>query len=115
VIDQYDVNVTSTRFFDQSGQLVEIHLLLRGTDTYVRSDTGQSVVQPSRFMARIDSQTLVNISTGLQYRLVVPGLGNVLLDVGRTVFDFATDSFIFLAGPHQVLDGDTAGLCAAFD
>jgi hypothetical protein len=65
-------------------------------------------------MARIDRQPLVNISTGLQYHLMVPGLGNVLLDAGRTVYDFTTGSYIFLAGPHQVVTGDTAGLCAAF-
>jgi len=114
VLDQYNVSVVTTRFFDQSGAVVEIHLLLQGTDTYVRSDTGRAIVQPSSFMARIDRPTLVNISTGLQYRLVVPGLGNVLLDAGRTVFDFTTGSFVFLAGPHQVVTGDTAGLCAAF-
>jgi hypothetical protein len=114
VIDQYNVTVVTTQFFDQSGAAVEIHLSLQGTDTYVRSDTGRAIVQPSHFMARIDRQPLVNISTGLQYHLMVPGLGNVLLDAGRTVYDFTTGSYIFLAGPHQVVTGDTAGLCAAF-
>jgi hypothetical protein len=45
---------------------------------------------------------------------MIPGLGGVLLEVGRSVYDFNTDSFVFLAGPHQVSNGDTADLCAAF-
>ena len=49
VIDQFDVNVVTTRFFDQSGAVTEIHLSLHGTDTYVRSDTGRAIVQPSRW------------------------------------------------------------------
>jgi hypothetical protein len=114
VLDQYDATVVTTRFVDQAGTTVELRLSIQGTDTYVRSDTGRAIVQPTRFTARIDQQALVNISAGLVYRLVVPGLGNVLLDAGRTVYDFATGSFVFLAGPHQVTTGDTAGLCAAF-
>jgi hypothetical protein len=39
---------------------------------------------------------------------------HVLLDAGRTVYDRTTGTLVFLAGPHQVMDGDTSGLCAAF-
>jgi hypothetical protein len=44
VIDQYNVTVVTTQFFDQSGAAVEIHLSLQGTDTDVRSDTGTAIV-----------------------------------------------------------------------
>lgn len=38
----------------------------------------------------------------------------LLLEVGRSVYDVNAHAFIFLAGPHQLSNGDTAGLCAAF-
>jgi hypothetical protein len=45
---------------------------------------------------------------------MIPGLGHVLLHAGRTVYDLNAGTFVFLADPHQVADGDTSGLCAAF-
>jgi hypothetical protein len=69
---------------------------------------------PTHFMVHIDRATLLNSSAGLQYHLMIPGMGNVLLDAGRTVYSGVTGTFVFLAGPHQVANGDTSGLCAAF-
>jgi hypothetical protein len=51
-------------------------------------------------------------NSGVAFRLVVPGAGAVFLDVGRTVLDRQGNVY-FEAGPHQFLDGDFAGLCAA--
>ena len=79
-----------------------------------QSVTGQAISQPSHFMAHFDPQTGLNSSGGLQYRLMIPGLGHVLLDAGRTIYDAQTGELVFAAGPHQVADGDTSELCAAF-
>jgi hypothetical protein len=46
-------------------------------------------------------------------RLTVPGSGAVFLDVGRIVTNQASTVITFQAGPHQFVDGDFAGLCAA--
>lgn len=114
VFDDYDVTIVQTIFYDQDGNPIEIHLAINGTDTYRQSVTGQSITMPSHFMARIDVRAGLNSSSGLVYHLVVPGLGAVLLEVGRSVYDFNTGTFVFLAGPHQITSGGTADLCAAF-
>ena len=114
VFDDYDATVDVTTFYDKDGNRVEIHQAINGTDTYRQSVTGQSITMGTHFMVHIDLQVGQNSSAGLQYHLMIPGLGHVLLDAGRTVYDFSTGTFIFLAGPHQVATGDTSGLCAAF-
>jgi len=113
VVDQFFIDVDTTLFFDQDGNVTEVHLMIRGTDSYVNNKTGRTITMPSSFMVHFDPETLLNMSTGLQYHLVVPGLGNVLLDVGRTVFDLNTGQFVVLNGPHQVVEGDTSGICLA--
>jgi hypothetical protein len=115
VFDDYDAMIDQTNYYDNDGNRVEIHQAINGTDTYRHSVTGQSITMGTHFMVHVDMQTMLNSSSGMQYHLVVPGLGNVLLDVGRTVYDLNAGTFVFLAGPHQVATGDTAGLCAAFN
>jgi hypothetical protein len=111
VVDQFFIDVDTTLFFDQDGNVTEVHLMIRGTDSYVNTVTGRTITMPSSFMVHFDPETLLNMSTGLQYRLQMPGLGNILLDVGRTVFDLNTGEFLVLDGPHQVAEGDTSGIC----
>ena len=50
---------------------------------------------------------------GLRFRVAFPGLGVVLLDAGRIVFD-ADGNVVFEAGPHQIVNEDFAEFCAAF-
>ncbi|MEZ4737657.1 MAG: hypothetical protein R3E79_62065 [Caldilineaceae bacterium] len=114
VLDDYNVMIVQTDFYDNDGVRTAIHQMLNGTDTYRHSATGQSFTMKSTFMVQFDVATMINSSAGLQYHLTLPGMGNVLLDVGKTVFDLNAGDFIFMAGTHQVAEGDTAGLCAAF-
>ncbi len=53
---------------------------------------------------------------GLANKFTLPGGGVVLLDTGRTVFDFVDDhvNLVFEAGPDQAFDGDVDAFCAAF-
>jgi hypothetical protein len=113
VFDDYVVTVGQTIFYNNDGNPVEVHLAISGTDTYRQSVTGQSITMGSHFMVHIDEQARLGSSGGLQYHLMIPGLGHVLLDAGRTVYD-STGALVFSAGSHQVATGDTAGLCAAF-
>jgi hypothetical protein len=114
VFDDYDATIVQTNYYDKDGNRVEIHQAINGTDTYRQSVTGQSITMGTHFMVHVDTQTMLNSSAGMQYHLMIPGLGHVLLDVGRTVYDLNAGTFVFLAGTHQVAEGDTAGLCAAF-
>lgn len=115
VFDDYDATFVQTDFYNNDGARVAIHQMINGTDTYRHSVTGQTITMGTHFMVHIDMETMLNSSSGMQYHLVIPGLGNVLLDVGRTVYDLNAGTFVFLAGPHQVNTGDTASLCAAFN
>jgi hypothetical protein len=114
VFDDYVGTVGQTIFYDNDGNPVEVHLAINGTDTYRQSVTGQSITMGSHFMVHFDVQTRLISSGGMQYHLLIPGLGHVLLDAGRTVYDGNTGTLVFSAGPHQVATGDTSGLCAAF-
>jgi len=115
VFDDYDATIVQTNFYDKDGNRTEIHQMINGTDTYRQSVTGQSITMGTHFMVHVDMQTMMNSSAGLQYHLLIPGLGHVLLDAGRTVYDLNAGDFVFLAGTHQVATGDTSGLCAAFN
>jgi hypothetical protein len=114
VFDDYDETIVRSDFYDNDGILIETHLAINGTDTYRQSVTGQSIIMGTHYMVHIDRRTMLDSAGGLLYHLLIPGLGHVLLDAGRTVYDRTTGTLIFLAGPHQVMDGDTSGLCAAF-
>ena len=114
VMDDYDGIVYVTNFYDNDGNLIKTHLAINATDTYRQSVTGQSITMPSHFMVILDRRTMVESGNGLQYHLMVPGLGHVLLDAGRAVYDYNVGAFVFFAGLHQVATGDTSGLCAAF-
>lgn len=114
VLDDYDVLLDITNYYDKDGDLVEIHTAINGTDTFRNSVTGEAITMGSHFMVHYDVATGVNSSTGLKYHLTVPGLGSVLLQVGHSIYNTSTGTWEFVAGPHQLKEGDTAGLCAAF-
>src|SRR5690349_19021470 len=49
VVDDYAATIVVTDFYDNDGNLVEIHTPINGTDTYRQSVTGQSITMPSHF------------------------------------------------------------------
>ncbi|MGZ4407961.1 MAG: hypothetical protein ACXVY6_04090 [Gaiellaceae bacterium] len=55
-------------------------------------------------------QSLQNV--GLIFNVTIPGQGTVLLDVGRIVI-IRHEGIVFVAGPHQEEEGDTAAFCSA--
>lgn len=115
VLDDYDITVVKTTFYDNDGNLTMMNLKIDGTDTYRHSVTGQSFTMGSHFMVRNDYKAGKFSAMGLQYHLTVPGVGQVLMDVGNLVYDPQVGDYVFFAGPHQVATGDTANLCTAFD
>jgi hypothetical protein len=109
---------------------VTFHQLDRGTYQLLHDRQGN--------LTRVQVQTLVNgtatangitllvhgrennfyVLTGtemhasLEFRVWLPGLGVVIMDRGRLVFD-ADGNVVFEAGPHPALEGDFSALCAA--
>ena len=109
----FTLNFSGTEHFDQDGNLVRVVEHIFGVDRLYNSETGKSL-KPASFnqgeiVHPIEGQVAVN---GVIFRITVPGAGVVLLDVGRFVFTFDGD-LVFIAGQHQFLAGDFAGLCAA--
>ncbi|MFN8456591.1 MAG: hypothetical protein U0401_18305 [Anaerolineae bacterium] len=115
VFDDYDITIVRTDFFDNDGNLTMMNMKIDGTDTYRHSVTGQSFTMGSHFMVRNDYKAGKFSAMGLQYHLTVPGVGQVLMDVGNLVYDPQVGDYVFFAGPHQVASGDTARLCTAFN
>ena len=116
VLDVYEQTEIFRLFYDQEGNLVKIVGENWGTDTFTNSVTGKAY--PMSFHNNIffdyspAPRRTANI--GVIYRLVIPGAGAVVLDVGRLVFQRGS-GLIFEAGPHQIIDGDLDALCAAME
>ncbi len=62
----------------------------------------------------VDTITHEGTTSGIVFRVVVPGAGAVLLDVGR-ITPKRSGEILFEAGPHQFFDGDLAGAYAALE
>jgi hypothetical protein len=106
----------ATLRFDATGNLVQITAHERFTEILYNSN------DPTKFVSSIPQETsnlLVNIEkstewvAGASIKFIVPGVGVVLHDVGRLVYDTNTGEVLFQAGPQQYLNGDIAALCAA--
>lgn len=97
-------------FFDAEGNIVRVHVLEHITGTL--SANGIAL----RFMGSdnqfLDVEAGLVREVGLVFRYSLPGLGVVLMDRGRLIFD-GDGQLLFEAGPHPQLHGDYGGLCAA--
>jgi hypothetical protein len=114
VRDKFAFSFVSKEFYDENGELVMVVEQIRGTDTFINSDTGKEFTSRFQNTEHIDlTAEPVRAVTGVQGLLTVPGSGAVLLDVGRIVTNLETDEVTFQAGPHQLVEGDLAGLCEA--
>jgi hypothetical protein len=72
---------------------------------------GKTLTSNFSAMILIDLDVGLVKVVGTVYNIQMPGVGNLLLDAGNVVFDDSTGSVVHLAGPHQQLTGDVAGLC----
>jgi hypothetical protein len=97
-------------FFDKQGNLirVQVQTLTSGTATA----NGITLLEQGRENNFYDIVTGTQMDASLEFRVWLPGLGVVIMDTGRLLFD-AEGNVVFEAGPHPALDGDFAALCAA--
>jgi hypothetical protein len=116
VLDVYEQTEIFRLFYDQEGNLVKIVSQNWGTDTFTNSVTGKAYPMSFHNNLLVDYSQSPRRSAivGVIYRLVVPGAGEVFLDVGRIVFERGV-GIVFQAGPHQLFDGDFEALCAAME
>ena len=112
VLDQYTISSTVILFFDEAGNLSRFIEQNDGTDQFINAKTGKTLrALPFHNTVLVDRVAHEGTTTGIILRVVVPGAGAVLLDVGRIVT--RRGEITFQAGPHQFFDGDLGALCAA--
>jgi len=109
-VDAFDdfFSATDTVYFDRSGASIRevIHFEHHSNDS--NSVTGLLLHEHGHFTVTIDLLTDRVTVTGNQEILNRPGVGVVIQDVGRQVFD-ADGNLVFFAGGRkhsQVLDGE---------
>ena len=108
------VDGQSTIFFDSAGNPDYARVHLRFVDFYYNSETGEGFSEHEHSNTLLDLPSGEEVtSSGVSYRVTVPGEGVVLLQAGTIKFDQAGNP-TFVAGPHQVFPvSDTQKLCEA--
>ena len=112
-LEVFNGRVTITTFFDDEGNPIRIQFHLPFHGTLTNEATGESVSADQVLQLTLDLEEGTESDVGLRFRVVFPGLGVVLLDAGKIVFD-ADGNVAFEAGPHQIVNEDFAEFCAAF-
>jgi hypothetical protein len=112
VLADYVLDVRIITYFDRAGNPDSSKVRFQFQSFYYNSETGEGFAETETGTDVFDLQTGELTSHGLSYRVTVPGGGAVLLQAGTIVNDEAGNP-TFVAGPHQVLSGDTEKLCAA--
>lgn len=106
----------ATLRFDSAGNLVQISAHERFTEVLYNSNDPTKSISSNPQQA---SNLLVNIENSTEWvagsilKFTLPGVGVVIHDVGRVVYDTSTGEVLFQAGPQQYLNGDIAALCDA--
>ena len=112
VRDEFQLTSTGRLYFDKQGNPVRIVQLVTGSDRLYNPENGKSLsgtIHAGEIVDLVEGQAIEN---GQTFRILVPGSGAVLLNVGRFVLDFE-DGLVFLKGNQQCFEGDLDALCAA--
>ena len=96
-------------FFDAQGNMVRIHALEHITGTLSANGIALGFTGSDNQFFDLDG-TVTEV--GLVFRYALPGLGVVLMDRGRLIFN-GDGQVLFEAGPHPGMHGDLGGTCAA--
>ncbi len=109
VFDQMDRGEYEV-FYDANGDPTgaNVHTSTDGTVTA----NGITLLEHGRENSFLDLLSGTSADASLEFRVWLPGLGVVIMDRGRLLFD-ADGNPVFVAGPHPALDGDFSKLCAA--
>jgi hypothetical protein len=108
--ETFTVDVRITTFFNAQGDAVRAteHVTFVGVIT--NSLSGNTYPDPGHLQDVTDLTTGETTVVGLVFLTPVPGLGPVLHDTGKVVFD-ANGNITFIAGPHTELLGTNPDPC----
>jgi hypothetical protein len=100
--ETFTQDVRITTFFNAQGDAVRATEHVNFVGVITNSLSGNTYPDPGHFQRVIDLTTGEETVVGLVFLTPVPGLGPVLHDTGKVVFDENGD-VTFVGGPHTVL------------
>jgi hypothetical protein len=113
IIEEFEGTITIITYFDEAGNPTKVFLQLPFVGTLTNAETGASVTARQELVVVEDLEQGTSTLVGLRFLVTFEGVGHVLLDAGRIVFD-ASGTPTFVAGPHDVeIEGDFEEFCAA--
>ena len=102
-----------TTFYDRQGAPSRITMHGNYSGLMTNSISGKTLVDaPSVANITIDVQAGTQTNVGTYWSVTVPGVGVILLEAGRLVFD-GEGPPVFVAGPHLPPPETIASLCRA--
>lgn len=111
VIGDFDVTRRDVTYFDNAGNPIRVDLFIRYEGTLINSVTGKTLMDKGDFKNSLDlANGTVTVTGGLRHN-TVSGLGIVIQETGRIVFDDATGGILFVT-PGMATD-EVLQLCAA--
>ena len=108
--ETFTVDVRVTTFFNAQGDAVRATEHVNFVGVITNSLSGNTYPDPGHHQRVIDLTTGEETVVGLVFLTPVPGLGPVLHDTGKVIFD-ANGDVTFVAGPHNVLLGTNPDPC----
>lgn len=113
----YVIYVDESAHYDNEGSISKIISHWSGEGYFWNPDSGKTVFMESRlFNSFYYPETGETISSGIQFKLTLPGEGTILMDVGRIIFE-PYPEITFAAGQHPFYFPEEGGLekiCAYF-
>jgi hypothetical protein len=112
--EDYAVTRTVTDFYDNEGNLIREVLHIQFVGTATNDVTGKTLPVNGVRHLTFDFVEGTFTETGVLRHVTVPGSGIVLHDSGRLVAPLEDGlEPLFVAGPHQLTEGDVAEFCSA--
>lgn len=113
ILEEAEGTITIITSFDEEGNPTSAFFHLPFVGTLTNAETGTSVTGRQELVLVEDLEEGTTTLLGLRFLVTFEGLGHVVLDAGRIVFD-ASGTPTFVAGPHDVeIEGDFEEFCAA--
>lgn len=100
---QFDERGSVTTFFDQAGNPVRLNVHVMFDAELTNETTGKTLRDAARDTVFVDVETGTETQVGVPIHWIIPGVGNIVLDAGKVVFDATTGEILFEAGRHPFL------------
>jgi hypothetical protein len=108
--ETFTVDVRVTTFFNAQGDAVRATEHINFVGVITNSASGNTYPDPGHHQFIIDLATGETTVVGMVFLTPVPGLGPVLHDAGKIVFD-ENGNVSFVGGPHTVFFGTNPDPC----